>query len=184
MKHIISCFVLIFCFTISQAQKKTSVDNKFTMFSRAEINYLLGINDAYNMQKINSFHVKLVIGTANKFTGFGLGLENASYRAAGGKGIRFTTLNLSANAHLLAKSIQTDELNYFIKGAVGYAPKIFREYNKGFNYEVSPGVLLTTKRKSKYFLQAMYQFQEIAGFSNNNSHTKIKAVGLGLGTWF
>ncbi len=185
MKKILFGFVfLLISVSALNAQEKKQKLNEFKMFSRAEVSYLFGINDAGINEKINSLHIKLVIGTANPFVGFGVGLENASYKAADGNGANFQMLNLSANAHVLAKPISTDELNFFLKGAVGYAPRVFREYNKGFNYEIGPGILLTTKKKSKYFLQAMYQFQEIAGFTINNSHPKIKAVGLGIGTWF
>jgi hypothetical protein len=184
MKRVLfSVIFLISVFAKAHGQQDLP-KNKFKLFSRAEISYLFGINDVYDAQKVNSLHVKFVIGSANQITGFGIGLENSSYRAANGDGLSFETLNFSANAHILAKPVTTTEINYFIKAAAGYAPRIFRNYSRGFNYEVSPGILFTTKRKSKYFLQAIYQYQEIENFFLADGQPKIKAIGLGIGTWF
>src|SRR5690606_17972896 len=124
------------------------------------------------------------MGTANSITGCEIGSENASYTTATGSGLRSETTNFSANVHVLANPISTEELNFFLKAAAGYAPRIFRSYKKGANYEIAPGILLTTKRKAKYFLQAMYQYQEIEEFFFGKGRPKIKAVGLGIGTWF
>nr|WP_294894561.1 hypothetical protein [uncultured Pedobacter sp.] len=185
MKQIISCLaLLILSFTQIQAQENPIENNKFKGFTRAEVSYLFGIKDAFNRQNINSLHIKLVAGTANQYTGFGVGFENASYKQAGGSGLSFQTINFSGNVHLLAKPISTDEVNFFLKAAAGYAPRIFRTYNKGANYEFGPGILFTTKRKAKYFLQAMYQFQDIENFYSSNGRLKIKGIGLGVGTWF
>lgn len=185
MKRVFVVLVfLCFGFGTTFGQKPSSASNKFRTFSRPEVNYVFGINDDFNDQKINSLHVKLVIGLANAITGFGLGLENATYKAASGSGASFQTLNFSGNAHILAKPIVSDELNYFVKIAVGYAPKILREYNKGFNYQVCPGVLFTTKKGGKFFVQAVYNYQEVAGFGLSNEKPQIKGVGLGIGTWF
>lgn len=185
MKQILFALALLIS-TVSalKAQEQKPIKDKFRPFTRAEVSYLFGINDTYNNQKINSLHIKITIGSQNSRVGFGIGLENASYRAANGNGTSFETLNFSGNAHVLAKPIDTDEINFFIKGAAGYAPRIFREYNKGFNYEVAPGILFTTKKKSKYFLQAMYQFQEIANVSLASGRPQIKGIGIGVGGWF
>lgn len=184
MKQVLTALIfLLFTSTVAEAQQSGLPDNKFRTFSRAELSYLFGLNDAVLNQKTNSLHVKLVIGKANSRTGLGIGLENASYRSADGYGASFETLNFSANAHLLAKPIQTEELNYFIKGAAGYAPKLFSGYNKGFNYEVASGVVFTTKRKTRYFLQAIYHYQVIDGFNFAAGTPKIKGIGLGAGTW-
>ena len=185
MKQFLAVFAFLsFCFFNTQAQKLPSSNKKFNLFSQANVNYLFGINESSLDQKTNSLHVKLVIGLANPKTGFGIGLENATFRPAGSSGSRFETLNFTGNIHFLAKPISTDELNYFVKGAVGYAPRIFRGYNKGFNYEAATGLMFTTKRKSKYFFQALYQYQEFDGFLVSGGKPKLKSVGLGLGTWF
>lgn len=185
MKQFLLGFIfLLFSSPALTAQDKASIDNKFRRFSRINLNYIFGINESTLNQKTNSLHAKLVIGTANSKTGFGIGIENASYRASGGSGSSFEVLSFSGNVHFLIKPIQTDELNYFVKGAAGYAPRIFRGYNKGLNYEAASGVLLTTKRKSKYFLQAIYQYQQFDGFLINGGKPKIKGVGLGVGIWF
>ena len=185
MKQISVTFTLLFlCFFVAKAQTKISANKHFKMFSQANVNYLFGINESSLDQKTNSLHVKLVIGLANPKTGFGIGLENATFRPAGSSGSRFETLNFTGNVHYFVKPITNDDLNYFVKGAAGYAPRIFRNYNKGFNYEAATGVLLTTKRKSKYFLQALYQYQEFDGFSLAGAKPKLKSVGLGIGTWF
>lgn len=184
MKQIISCLAfLILSFTQIQAQENPVENNKFKGFTRAEASYLFGITDAYNKRNINSLHIKLVIGTANQFTGFGIGLENATYREAGGSGLTFQTFNLSGNAHVLAKPISTDDLNFFLKAAAGYAPRIFRSYSKGPNYEIAPGILFTTKKKAKIYVQGMYQFQKIESFSFTTGSPKFTAIGLGIGTW-
>ncbi len=185
MKFSVLSFLVLFITTNIFAQSIKPANNKFQTFTRTSISYVFGINETSLQEKTNSLHVKLVIGLSNPKVGFGIGLENASFRAAGGnKGASFEALSFNGNAHFLAKPIYTDELNYFIKGAAGYAPKIFSGYNKGFNYEAATGVLLTTKRKSKYFLQAIYHYQEIDGFVIAAGKPKIKALGLGIGAWF
>ncbi|WP_154647881.1 hypothetical protein [Pedobacter arcticus] len=185
MKQFLAAFAFLFlCFFVAKAQHQASSNKKFNLFSQANVNYVFGINESSLDQKTNSLHVKLVIGVANPKTGFGIGLENATFRPAGSAGSRFETLNFTGNVHFLAKPITTDELNYFAKGAVGYAPRIFRGYSKGFNYEVATGIMLTTKRKSKYFLQALYQYQEFDGFLVSGGKPKLKSVGFGVGTWF
>ncbi|HET8827927.1 MAG TPA: hypothetical protein VFM79_01235 [Pelobium sp.] len=165
-------------------QAQTAVSNDFRFFSQANLNYVFGINESTLNQKTNALLIKLVVGLANSRTGFGIGLENGSYRPSGGSGSSFETLNFSGNVHFLAKPITTDEVNYFVKGAAGYAPRLFRTYNKGFNYEIATGVLLTSKKKSKYFLQAIYHYQEFDSFLITGRKPKIKGVGLGVGTWF
>lgn len=181
--------LLVFIFSLlvistMKAQENKTAANEFKMFSRPEISYLFGLNPAYNNEKINSLHIKLVIGTTMPRLGFGVGVENTTFRSATGSGLNFQTLNFSLNTHVLAKPITTNELNFFLKVGIGYAPRIFRTNNKGFNYEFAPGILLSTKKRSRYFLQAIYQYQEIAGFSTPNGHPKVKALGLGVGTWF
>ncbi len=185
MKQFLFAFAFLFLsVTVLKAQDKSSVNKKFELFSQASLNYGFGINESTLDQKTNSLHVKLVIGLANPKTGFGIGLENVTYRPSGSSGSRFETFNFSGNVHFLTKPITTDQLNYFVNGAVGYAPRIFRGYNKGFNYETGVGIMMTTKRKSKYFLQALYHYQEFDGFSLGGVKPKIKTVGLGIGTWF
>lgn len=185
MKRVLSTLVFL-CFGLvtTFAQQPSSASNKFRTFSRPEASYVFGINNSFNNQKINSLHIKLVIGVANAITGLGIGVENTSFNATGNGGSNFQTLNFSGNAHILAKPISTKELNYFIKAAAGYAPKIFGAYNKGFNYQVTPGVLLTTKKGAKYFLQAVYNYQELAGLNVSGEKPNVKGVGLGIGTWF
>ncbi|HEX7366551.1 MAG TPA: hypothetical protein VF273_05605 [Pelobium sp.] len=169
--------------TSVRAQQSDSRSAKFKSFTRAEISYLFGIRDAVNDKNLNSLHIKITIGLQNEFIGFGVGIENASYREAGGNGLTFQTFNLSGNAHVFAKPISTDELNFFLKAAAGYAPRIFRTYSKGPNYEIAPGILFTTKKKSKIYVEAMYQVQKIDSFSLTTGTPRFTAIGLGIGTW-
>ncbi|MBC7653585.1 MAG: hypothetical protein H7098_03815, partial [Oligoflexus sp.] len=115
---------------------------------------------------------------------FGIGLENATFRNPNSSsGASFNTLSFSGNLHQLVKPIQDEDLNFFVKGGAGYAVRIFRGYNKGLNYELSTGVIFTTKRKSKIFLQAIYNYQQIDGFLLTTINPKIQSFGLGIGTW-
>ncbi|OAQ38284.1 hypothetical protein A5893_15970 [Pedobacter psychrophilus] len=166
------------------AQEKEKIKTDFKFFNWSSLSYTFGLNDAVLSQKINSLHIKTVFGLGTPQTGFGIGLENATFRNTNSSnGVNFNTLSFSGNLHQLLKPISDDDLNFFIKGGAGYAVRIFDGYDKGLNYEASIGAILTTRKKSKYFLQAIYNYQEIDGFALVNGKPKIMSFGLGIGTW-
>jgi hypothetical protein len=185
MKKIFFIILLsFFIFSNIFAQEKEKVKTDFKFYNWSSISYTFGLNDAINGEKINSLHLKTVFGLANPRTGFGFGLENATFRNPNSSsGASFNVLGLSGNIHQLLKPIQDDDLNFFIKGGAGYAVRIFDGYDKGLNYEAAIGAILTTRKKSKYFLQAIYNYQEIDGFVLTNGKPKIISFGLGIGTW-
>lgn len=183
-------FLFLLIITVSlhsiHAQETKKKNTKLRFFNRTELSYTFGLNEAINAEKINALHVKTVLGFALPKVGLGLGLSNSTYRSAqGNAGANFNTINFSANAHLLAKDIQDDGLNFFLKGAVGYAPKIFTAYNKGLTFEGAAGFLITTKKGSKYFLNGIYHHQNIDDFFlSTTGKLQIKSFGVGIGTWF
>jgi len=185
MKKIFFAIILsLFLFSNSFAQEKEKLKTDFKFYNWSSISYTFGLNDAVLGEKINSLHLKTVFGLGTPKTGFGIGLENATFRNPNSSnGASFNTLSFSGNLHQLLKPINDDDLNFFIKGGAGYAVRIFDGYDKGLNYEASIGAILTTKKKSKYFLQAIYNYQEIDGFVLTSGKPKIVSFGLGIGTW-
>ncbi|MBK0383442.1 hypothetical protein I5M32_10765 [Pedobacter sp. SD-b] len=176
-------FFIIFISTI-YAQENKSPKSGLKFFNWSSLSYTFGINSGALDEKLNSLHLKTVFGLANPKTGFGIGIENASFRNPNSSnGANFNTLSFNGNLHQLLKPIQDDDLNFFIKGAAGYAVRIFDGYDKGLNYEACVGTILTTKRKSKYFLQAIYNYQQIDGFILTNGKPMITSFGVGIGTW-
>ena len=178
-KYLLIIIALFFITDLVFAQEKQS--NRFRTSSQTSISYVFALNEHALGGPTNALQVKLMLGKANERVGFGIGIENTNYR---GTGSNFDVLGFSANAHLLAKAISTDETNFFIKGAIGYAPRIFRTYNKGFFADAAGGLIFTTKRKSKYFVQAIYRHQQVEGFMTGNVKPEIHGLGAGVGTWF
>jgi hypothetical protein len=186
MKHfLISLTFFIVAITSVTAQETKKKDSKaFKFFNRAEISYTFGLNETLPNEKINAFHIKTVLGFTLPKVGLGFGLENATFRSAnGGSGANFNTIAFSANAHVLAKDIKDEGINFFLKGGIGYAPKIFRNFNKGLTYEGAAGLIITNKRGSKYFLQGIYHHQNIDDFFLSTGKFEVKSFGVGIGTW-
>lgn len=186
MKIFLLSFALITLCNVSikaQENKKSNAKS-FTFFNRAEISYTFGLNETIPGDKINAFHIKTVLGFTLPKVGLGLGLENASFKTANrSSGANFNTIAFSANAHVLAKDIKDDGINFFLKGGIGYAPKIFRSYNKGLTYEGATGFIITTKKRSKYFLQGIYHHQNIDDFFLSTGKLQVQSFGVGVGTW-
>ncbi|TKB96699.1 hypothetical protein [Pedobacter cryophilus] len=186
MKSLISTiYLLIACSLISYAQENQKTPTKLRFFNRTELSYTFGINEPFLGDKPNALHVKSVFGFTLPKVGFGLGLENASFKSTNTNGgANFNTIAFTGNIHFLAKPIEEDGINFFIKGGAGYAPRIFRGYDKGFTYEAATGLIITTKKGSRYFLQGIYHYQEVNDFILSNGKLQIKSVGAGVGTWF
>ena len=178
-------YLIIACSLISYAQETQKKPVKFKFFNRTELSYTFGLNEAFAGDKPNVLHVKSVFGFTLPKVGFGLGLENASFKSTNTNGgANFNTIALTGNIHFLLKPIEDDGLNFFVKGGAGYAPRIFRGYDKGFTYEAATGLIMTTKRGSRYFFQGIYHYQEVNDFLLSNGKIEIKSVGAGVGTWF
>jgi hypothetical protein len=180
--NLLAVIPLIFLNVSVIAQTKKPSSGKPTIFNRTEFSYTFGIEDALPNTSIDALHLKTVVGFTLPHVGFGIGLENGSFR--GENNARFNTLAFSGNLHLLAKPNYYEGTNYFIKGAIGYGLGVFNNYDKGLNYETATGVMITTKKRKRYFIQAIYHQQNIDDFLLANEKVKIKTLGIGLGTWF
>ncbi|MBD3750194.1 MAG: hypothetical protein IE931_11930 [Sphingobacteriales bacterium] len=184
-------FYLLFALSLSSystlAQdnfKSTKNGEKPRFFNRSELSYSFGLNPTFNGQSTNAFRIKTVFGFAYPQYGFGIGIENGSFKSANGSGgANFNTIAFTGNIHVLAKPFEYDGLNLFIKGGVGYAPKFFG-YAKGFTYDGGAGVIIHTKKGRKYYIEALYDYQELSDYILNNSKLEIKTLGIGIGTWF
>lgn len=164
--------------------KSNANSSKLRFFNRSELSYSFGLKPTFNGQTTNAFHIKTVFGFAYPQYGFGIGIENGSYKSANGNGgANFNTIAFTGNFHVLAKPLQYDGANLFLKGGVGYAPRFFG-YAKGLTYDGGAGVLISTKKGSKYYLEALYDYQELSDYILNNSKLEIKTLGIGIGTWF
>ncbi len=185
MKYFSILFFLLLVSKLNFAQEDTKSKIKPRLFNTSSISYTFGLNETFVGNKINALHIKTVVGLALPKVGFGIGLENGSFRSSTGSGgSNFNTLAFSGNLHLLAKPIETDELNFFIKGGLGYAVGIARSYDRGLTYEGAVGGILTTKKGSRYFLQGLYNYQSFDNFSLAAGKIYVQSVGLGIGTWF
>ncbi len=186
MKSLFTSFLLVISsFTVVLAQADRKKPNHFKLFNQTSLSYTFGLNETFPGDKSNATHVKTVVGFASSQAGFGIGLETASFRSDNSsQGASFNTLAFTGNLHVLAKPITDDGINFFLKGGAGYAPKIFRSYDKGFTYEAATGAMITTKRGSRYFLQGIYHYQEINNFILSSGKISVKSIGVGIGTWF
>jgi hypothetical protein len=185
MKYLISLiFILLTGGHLIFAQTYQKDSKNFRFFNRTELFYSFGLNDTYPGDKINALHIKTILGTANEKIGFGFGVENSSFRSANGfNGSSFNTIAFSGNVHYLVKPISDDGINFFVKGSLGYAPRIFYGYDRGLNMEAATGLMITNKRKRKYFLEGLYNYQQFDQFNSNNK-PEVKSIGLGIGSWF
>jgi hypothetical protein len=173
---------LIFSAVGAIAQTKKPASTKPVLFNRTEFSYTFGLENALPNTNIDALHLKTVVGFTLPHIGFGIGLENGSFR--GENNARFNTLAFSGNLHLLAKPNYYEGTNYFLKGAIGYGLGVFNNYDKGVNYEAATGIIITTKKRKRYFIQTIYHQQNIDDFLLVNEQLKIKTLGVGLGTWF
>jgi hypothetical protein len=165
---------------IAQDKKQESI--KPTFFNRSEISYTFGIDEAIPNTTINALHIKTTFGFTLPHVGIGLGIETATFR--GNNNANFNTLAFSGNLHLMAKPNSFEGTNYFLKGAAGYGVRIFNNYDRGLNYEAATGVIITTRKRSRYFAQAIYHHQNIDDFILSTGKIKIRTFGIGVGTWF
>lgn len=178
-------YLIITCSLISYAQETQKTPTKFKFFNRTELSYTFGLNETFPSDKPNALHVKSVFGFTLRKVGFGIGLENASFKSTNTNGgANFNTISFTGNIHFLAKPIENNGVNFFIKGGAGYAPRIFGGYDKGLTYEAATGLIITTKKGSRYFFQGIYHYQKVDDFILSNGTVDIKSVGAGIGTWF
>lgn len=177
---------IAFLFTIKHSSAKTLKSNgKFNFFNRTELNYGFGINQIFVNERVNVFQIKTIFGKQNKRLGTGVGIATGTYRKpSSGGGAQFNTISFSANFHSLLFRIYEDGNNFFIKGSIGYAPKIFNGYDKGVNYDGALGYLITTRKGGRFFGSLIYHHQDFENFRGNSNTIKTSAVGLGIGTWF
>ncbi len=186
MKSILTfIFVFFTAYGLIFAQEIKKSNHNLRFFNRSEVSYTFGLNETFPNNKTNALHVKTVLGFALPKVGFGVGLESGSFKStSNSSGISFNTLALSGNLHLLAKPITDTGLNLFLKGGLGYAVKVFNGYDKGLTYEGAAGFMITTKNKSRYYMEGIYHYQEIDGFYLASGKPIVKSFGIGIGTWF
>jgi len=123
MKPITFASFLLLITSISFAQENPKPEKKFRFFNRTGISYTFGLNETFPGTMVNALHIKTVVGLTTPKVGFGLGLENGSFNSSSSNssfsGSIFRTLALSGNLHALLKPIETEEFNFFVKGAAG-----------------------------------------------------------------
>lgn len=188
MKYFFCAFCLFFFIvsnvSVLKAQTFKSA-NKFKFFNRTELNYGFGINETFANEKLNAFQIKTVFGKQNDHVGAGLGISSGNYKSTrSGGGGQFSTIAFSANFHYLIYDFYENRDNVFLKASVGYAPKIFRGYDKGLTYDAAIGYLIHTKKGGKYFVNIVYHYQEFENFIGFANTINSNTIGLGIGTWF
>jgi hypothetical protein len=188
MKYFLSAFCLFFLI-VSNANvlnaQTFKAANKFKFFNRTELNYGFGINQTFANERLNAFQIKTVFGKQNDRLGAGLGISTGTYKSTrSGGGGQFSTIAFSANFHYLIHDFYESRNNIFIKAGIGYAPKIFRGYDKGLNYDAALGYLIHTKKGGKYFVNVIYHHQDFENFIGIANTIKTNTIGLGIGTWF
>lgn len=185
MKFLSFLAVFIFItvnYTLAQSLKPKS---KYSFFNRTELNYALGVNETFARERVNVFQIKTIFGKQNNRLGAGLGIGTGTYRAhSSGGGAQFNTISFSANFHSLLFRIYEDGNNFFVKGSIGYAPKIFNGYDKGVNYDGAFGYLIRTRKGSRFFGSIIYHHQDFENFRGISNTINTNAIGLGIGAWF
>lgn len=157
---------------------------KIKTFSRIQLNYGLGINEFLNHQKLNPFQIKMTFGKQSERFGVGLGIATANFRNRDANGgINLNTVAFSLNTHYTFADFSDKDNKFFIRAGAGYAPRIFRDYAKGFLYDGSFGYVITNKKGAKYFVEAQYQMHHFGDFTGWTDK-EVESVGLGIGVWF
>ncbi len=173
------------CFSANVFAQGFKSPQKFKSFGKIQVNYGLGLNEVLLEQKANPFQIKLTIGKQNEHFGAGLGLATANFRNRGDNGgLNINTISFTLNTHYVFKEFSGVGSKPFVRLGGGYAPKIFREYSKGFLYDGSIGYVITNKKGAKYFVEAQYQVQNFDDFLYRTHQVKAESVGLGIGIWF
>lgn len=186
MKSFIASLLILSVFVSTTfAQSNESKKSDFKLFNRTSIGYTFGLNETLGNKKANALHLKTVMGYSLPQVGFGIGLETTTFNTSGsGNNSRFNTIAFTGNLYVLAKPITEESLNLFIKGALGYAPRVFSTYEKGLTYEGATGVIITSKKKNRYFIEAIYHHQQLSRIIVAKGKLEIKSLGFGIGTWF
>lgn len=178
-------FAVLLCAQQALFAQSFKAPQKFRSFTKMQLNYGLGINDVVNNQKVNPFQIKFMFGKQNEFFGAALGIATGNYKNNGSNGgLNMNTLAFSANGHYLLRSVEDYGSAPFLKAGIGYAPKIFREYAKGLNYDAGAGYVFTNKKGGKYFAELQYHTQRFENFYYQGNNLKAESIGLGVGLWF
>lgn len=177
--------VSVLCFSTHVFAQDFKTPKKFGGFGKIQLNYSLGINDVLFNQKTNPSQVKITLGKQNDYFGIGLGLAAANFRnrSANG-GLNINTISFTLNSHYTFKAFSEKDNKPFMRLGGGYAPKIFRDYSKGFLYEGAIGYVITNKKGARYFIEAQYQVQHFDDFLYKTHNVKAESAGLGIGIWF
>lgn len=182
LSFLIALFSLVINYSFAQSLKSSS---KFKFFNRTELNYAFGINETFANEKLNVFQIKTIFGKQNNRLGTGIGIATGTYRTmSSGGGAQFNTISFSANFHAVVAELSEAGNNIFVKGSIGYAPKIFNGYDKGLNYDGGLGYLLRTRKGGRFFGSIIYHHQDFENFRGSSNTINTNAVGLGIGTWF
>ena len=188
MMNTIRFFILTaFTFLSSNLYSQSFKEPKtFSGFGKIQVNYALGINEVFNEQKVNPFQIKLIFGKQNDFVGVGIGVATVNYKSLGSDiKLNLNTTSFSLNGHYNLKRFSENINTPFVRASLGYAPKIFRDYAKGLNYDAAIGFIVSNKKGGRYFVEAQYQVQQFEGFMyQTNNRTIAEAIGAGLGFWF
>lgn len=175
----------IFFYSSTYGQGGFRETKEFRFFNRTELSYTFGLNETFLTNKLNSFQIKTVFGKQNENIGAGIGIATGSFRNAGGKGGgNFNTISFTGNLHYVFNGFSEQNNNFFIKGGIGYAPRIFAGYDKGLTYDGALGYIIRTKKGGRYFVEAIYHHQDFENFRALNTIAKVESVGIGIGTWF
>ena len=158
---------------------------KFRSFGKLQLNYGFGINEIFNQQHVSPFQIKLLFGKQNDHIGLGLGIATANFKShEGNNRLNINTFSFSANGHYNFLKLSENKQSPFIRGSVGYAAKVFKDYAKGLNYDAGLGYVLTNKKGAKYFVEAQYLVQQFEDFLYESNKLRAEAIGVGVGIWF
>lgn len=186
MKKSILIFLLSFLFlsTSTYAQGGFKETKEFRFFNRTELSYTFGLNESFLNDKFNSFQIKTVFGKQNERIGAGIGIATGNFRNSSGNGGNFNSISFTGNVHYVFNNFSEPNNNIFIKGGIGYSPRIFAGNVKGLTYDGALGYIIRTKKGARYFVEAIYHHQDFEDFSTLNNTVKVESVGIGIGTWF
>src|SRR5690606_10594157 len=158
---------------------------KFRGFGKMQLNYAFGVNEVFNQQQVNPFQIKLLFGRQNDNVGLGLGIATTNFKSYGSSNrLNMNTVSFSANGHYNFFKLSENKTSPFVRGSVGYAAKVFKDYAKGLNYDAGLGYILTNKKGARYFVEAQYLVQQFEDFLYESNKLKAEAIGLGIGIWF
>lgn len=176
--------IIIIIFSAWVQTSKAQLKKK-TVYS-VEIGSLIGIStNSYVNDKFNAFRVKLLVSrfvNENISLGISLGTDNYRKKGSGSFNTFYNTLPLDiSGAYFFGHNYK----GLFSNASIGYAPKLFSNFEKGLNLGIGLGNAFSLSENTSLYIKTGYNYQKInqvqfynSTYSNLNLSSIILTAGI------